>query len=431
MRKTNRLNILNSPTIKTDSSFKGTQRTRGYYLLIFSLLALNIFNYVLVVENKYGIPIIIKYLLSFSVLAVLFFNKFTNPSRPSRNELVYPAIVFFIFWSIIKLLASIISFHRLFDLQLMLADPYFFLPYLIPIIILFTRFDLAFFRLYYHYAVILLLPGLLVQVFTIVFDLSRALWIEQITRVFLFDLGSSFMLLSIHILKRKNFAILVFVYILLAIFILSYFGRRGILIDYILTIALMIILRLKSTLYTFKDRAIIYFSTLVLIIFLLLFTNIFTSSYVYQRGFSKEAFNESRGLVFEDFFLDFGSTSDWIFGRGIGGTVLRTLNVDQGTSNIIENGFLTILLKGGLLYLIPFVILLLRASYLGFYRSNNDLVKAMACLLLIYLIMMYTFNLPVFGTNYIIIWISVTVCLNSKSRNYDNEEIFHMIKWRS
>jgi len=382
------------------------------------------------VEAKYGIPNVVKYVLSFFVLTALIYNRFKKPGTPGKEGLFNPVIYFFVIWSVILIISSAVGFNNLFYIQRIFADPYFFLPYVLPLILLFTRFELPFFRNYYHYAVIFIFPGFLIQLFTIATGLSRELWIEQIARIFIFDLSSGFLLLSVHVLKKKSVSFIVFGYVILIIFILSYYGRRGVLIDYVLLIFFMIIIRLKSPLLNFKERVKIYYSGLLMIIVILTFGYLVTSSYAYQRGFNKEAFEESRGMVFDDFFNDFSSTNDWIFGRGIDGKVLRSLSTDSGESNIIENGFLTILLKGGLLYLVPFVMILLRASYLGFFRSNNDLVKAMASLLLIYVIMMSSFNLPVFSTNYIFIWISVSVCLTPSIRKYRNDEVLRQISWK-
>jgi hypothetical protein len=143
---------------------------------------------------------------------------------------------------------------------------------------------------------------------------------------------------------------------------------------------------------------------------------------------SRAGYLESREVVFRDFFSDFKSTKDWIFGRGIDGKILRTINIEQGIrGDTIENGFLTIILKGGLLYAIPFTFILLRASYLGFFRSKNDLSKALASICLIHIIMMFYSSIPEYSTRYIFIWISVSACFTPQIREYSNEEIYQAI----
>jgi hypothetical protein len=245
----------------------------------------------------------------------------------------------------------------------------------------------------------------------------------------IFDIGSSFLLLTAQLSKKKHVFSIVLFYSLLMIFLFAEYGRRGSLMESILVLSVMIIIRLRSSFLGFNNRLKMYFAGLIMIIMIVAFGNLAISSYVFQRGFTKDAFAESRGTVFEAFFLDFNSTSDWIFGRGIEGKVLRSTG-EGNDADFIENGFLILLLRGGALYLIPFIIILLRASYLGLYNSNNDLVKALASLLLIYLIIMSAFNVPVFSTKYIFMWISICICFTPEIRNASNEEIYQKFNSR-
>jgi predicted membrane protein len=141
---------------------------------------------------------------------------------------------------------------------------------------------------------------------------------------------------------------------------------------------------------------------------------------------SISGFEESRSRVFTDFFEDFNSSSDWLFGRGLEGTVRRTI-MEEGISNTIENGFLFLILKGGLIYTALFVVILLRASYLGVFKSKNDIVKALASLIFIHVVMMLYFNLPDYSTRYVLIWIFASVCFTPEMRNLSNEEVHYAI----
>ena len=152
------------------------------------------------------------------------------------------------------------------------------------------------------------------------------------------------------------------------------------------------------------------------------FGNIAESTYVFQRGFSKEALEESRGFVYEAFFLDIDSATEWIFGRGLGGVISREASTDR-VVDFVESGFLVLLYKGGLLYMITFFVILLRATYLGLFRSNNDLVKALAIQLPIYIFSMYAWNWPEFSTKYVFMWISVATCFTPQMRELSNEEV--------
>jgi len=298
------------------------------------------------------------------------------------------------------------------------------IPYILPILILYTRFDLDFFRSLFYYSYILLLLSILISTYTAFSGEDSG---GETSRVMLFNIGGSFILITSQFSKKKGIFYTVVIYYMLLIVLVLKLGRRGMFVEYILLMVTMILFRLKSQLLLLYDRMIMYFIGLLFVIFIIAYGySSFASSYAFQRGLSAEGFEESRGDVFEAFFYDFGSASDWIFGRGINGSVLRSFLSDSRYSGI-ENGFLTILLKGGLLYSIPFLIIMLAACFLGLFRSNNDVVKAMAALLLIYLIMMSYFNVPWFSTQYTFMWISISVCFTEKMRKHSNEEIYKII----
>lgn len=396
---------------------------KNYKLFIFSLFLVQAFSWVSRVEFQYGIPQVVKYVLSVTVLAILFYTWFMFPSKSLPGGLYNPILVLFILYSIVLLVSTIFNIDSLFYIQRLFGQKYFFLPYILPIVILFVRFDLIFFRDYFHYSFLLLLLALIMQATVLLFGISQTNWPEQAGRVLVFDIGSSFLLMTAHVSGKKHISIIVVLYFIIWVFLWSSFGRRGMLVELILLFLFMTFIRLRSTVVAFNERMKMYLMGMLIISLFFVFGNLVTSSYAFQRGFNKGGFEESRGLVFEDFFADFQSSSDWIFGRGLEGKVLRTLDADEGASSVIENGFLTILLKGGLVYLIPFILILLRASFLGFFKSNNDLVKGLAALLLIHVFMMSYFNLPEYSARYILIWISVSACFNPRLRNYTNKEV--------
>jgi hypothetical protein len=382
-------------------------------------------------EFNYGIPSIVKYVIAVIVLGNIIYNRYSHPSKPVPEGLYYPVIIIFISWSLILLITSSLKFDSVFYIQRVFAQPYFFIPYLLPVFLLYTRFDLEFFSYLFYYSFLFIIPSLIIQLFIIATSISTSMWVEQVGYIWIFNVGSSFLLLTAHISKKKYVFYIVLLYSVLWVFMWSFYGRRGMLIESIVLLIFMVILRLRSSFLKIADRFKMYYSILILTILFVTFGYLITSSYAFQRGFDKDAFEASRGGVFGDFFSDFSSTTDWIFGRGLLGNVLRSLNYEEGIADTIENGFLTVLLKGGLLYLIPLLLILLRASFLGFFRSNNDLTKAMASVILIYVMMMAFFNLPNFGTQYILVWIFASACFTQKIRYYSNEEVSQAINYRN
>jgi len=397
-----------------------------YLLLIYSFVALNLGNWLGWNDVRLGIPNIIKYVLFVFVLGVLIYYRLTKPSRTDRKGLVYFIIIFFVVWSAVLIFTSIIKLDSLKDIQRLLADRYFFIPYILPALILFTKFDFDFFRDMFKYSFIFLIPAILLQLYFIFFNLSPIKWYEQLEAISIFSTGASFLLLIAHISSKRYVSLASIGYYLLLILLFIAYGRRGGVMTSILFLFFMIILRLKSPFLKIYNRIRVYLTGLLLVLLVIIFGHLLSSTYAFQRGFNKNAFNESRGVVFEDFFYDFTTINDWLFGRGLEGKIRRSISI-EGSSETIENGFLTILLRGGLFYLVPFIIILLRASFLGLHGSRNDLAKALGFIILIHLVGMFAFNLPDYSGQYILIWISVSACYSPELRNLRNAELYKTI----
>ncbi len=399
---------------------------KQHKIVILALLLLNLYGWVISAEVFYGIPQIVKYILAVSVLGSLIWYRFVNPSKDLPGSGFNILVIVFIAWSSILLIGSVFKATSIYFIQMVFAVPYYFIPYLLPIILLYTKFDLDFFSELYRYSYILIIPTVVIQLVVILSGLSQEDWSMQSSMIRLLDISVFLLLFTGHLIRKKYIFNLALLYFLIWLILWAYYGRRGMMIDNLLFILFMVLIRLRSSVLKLADRFRIYFTGLVVLLLLLSFGYLFSSTLAFQRGFSGGAIEESRGYVFETFFYDFGSIRDWLIGRGLDGTVLRSFASNSLYSSV-ENGFLTILLKGGLLYSIPFVVIILGASYMGFFRSKNDLSKALAAYLLIYVILMAYFNLPDYSTHYIFVWISASACFSPDIRNISNEVIFQKI----
>ncbi len=392
-------------------------------LFVFSLLSLNIFQWISVVEFDYGIHHLVKYLFSVFAIGALFYYQYTHPVDRSETNIYHPVIIFFLIWSGYLLIEGAFGFNDIFYVQRVFGQQYFYLPYLLPLIILYTRFDIYFFGYLLKAVSALIILSVIVQLYVMGFNLGDPFY-ENFLRIGLFDVGSGLLLLMAHFSSKKQVSYIIIFYFLLFLFLYAHFGRRGLSVKTILFLVAMVIIRLKSPLALVRDRMITYFYILLTGMFVfVLFEPVLSSAYVFQRGFDTASLQASRERVFEDFFFDFDSNKDWLFGRGLDGEILRTI-AEEGTGDLIENGFLTVLLKGGLLYLIPMLIIMLRACYLGFFKSNNDLGKALAALVFIQIISMMMHGLPDYSSPYVLVWVAVAGCFSSVVREPDNEEVF-------
>ena len=138
---------------------------RSYKIFMLSLIMINIFNLLGMVDFKLGIPLFVKYFFSILVLLAIVYTRLANPTKPDQGLLVNAVIIIFIVYSLILSVLAILKIDSLFYVQRILAQRYFFMPYLIPVFLLYTKFDLNFFRFVLYYSCILVIPGIIVQLF--------------------------------------------------------------------------------------------------------------------------------------------------------------------------------------------------------------------------------------------------------------------------
>lgn len=150
---------------------------------------------------------------------------------------------------------------------------------------------------------------------------------------------------------------------------------------------------------------------------------------IYQMGFLdfflSKIDDDSRSGVVENFYADM-DTYTWIFGRGALGTYYDPSSLFEmidGNRTEIETGYLNMILKGGIIYLVLYVLVLLKAFYKGYFKTNNDLTKAFACMCLITCIELIPYGIQSFNLKYLSIWLGVGLCLNRQVRQMTNKEI--------
>ncbi len=106
---------------------------------------------------------------------------------------------------------------------------------------------------------------------------------------------------------------------------------------------------------------------------------------------------------------------DFIIGRGSRGRYyypgLRKMR------DIIEWGYLFVILKGGLIMLILILSLALPAVYFGLFRTNNLFSKGCAFLVLGWLVEMVPFGLPSATMKYVMVWLAIGCCWSRAMRS--------------
>lgn len=173
-----------------------------------------------------------------------------------------------------------------------------------------------------------------------------------------------------------------------------------------------------------KFILIALFSILTLLILMLNIDSLASGIFSNMAGRLKD---DSRSGVTELFFADFATSpvSDWIFGRGMdGGYYQVETNEETGeisdNRQIIETGYLQLMLKGGMIYDVVIILFMFTAIVSGFKR-HNKIISYITVILMTYFIDLYTTN-PVcsFSVRSILFWFCISILLN-----YKNKKVIH------
>lgn len=125
-----------------------------------------------------------------------------------------------------------------------------------------------------------------------------------------------------------------------------------------------------------------------------------------------------------DFYKDM-DWNDWLLGRGMSGTYKSPSAAADDVANrsLIETGYLHLILKGGILLLIPYLIILINSVYKGFFQTKNKYIRLIAYYIFINILFLYPgghtgMNLPSF-----MLWTSVAICQTRSIRHLTDEDM--------
>ncbi|NVO20120.1 MAG: O-antigen ligase family protein [Bacteroidetes bacterium] len=133
---------------------------------------------------------------------------------------------------------------------------------------------------------------------------------------------------------------------------------------------------------------------------------------------------DTRSGVVECYLLDMGS-NDWLIGRGINGEYFCPLFPDSNTDyrDSIENDFLQIILKGGIVSLGILLLIGIPAAIKGLFFSNNLLSKAAGLWIIFWIVNMYPTTVTAFSLNYLIVWMCFGICFSPEIRRMPDDTI--------
>lgn len=315
---------------------------------------------------------------------------------------------------------SKLNFARLI---LFISDPYFFFPYLVPLVILIPA-NIFFIKRTFDYFTLL---GILLFVVFLTFMNyilnTNSHFSEHV--VWTFGSGCGFLLLTwdYHNNKRKIIAISV---VMISLFISTVMARRNIMLTFSNYILFSIFLML------FNSRRSIPNKILILFVVLFSFSAIYYTFNKYQDNlFARIAGrieDNTREEIFSAFFTSM-SSHDLIYGKGFYGTYYAP-GIEQGIDDrsIIECGYLQTILKGGIINLTLFLLIAIPAGYLGIAKSKNTIAMASGAIIVLWLIDMFPWGMPALNIRYFLVWICISICYSKEIRNLSESDIKNSLK---
>ncbi len=230
-----------------------------------------------------------------------------------------------------------------------------------------------------------------------------------------------FILLT-FIFQTKKKQVIALICILLGLAFVIIRARRGLILTYGTIIFFSYIIYFYGTQKKIQN---IFFVTVIALFGALILGNMFKAKDSMFLGFILERGDENTRSDVEIYFYDDMRQKDWIFGRGLNGQYFcPDIEPDQETNyrNVIETGYLQIILKGGIIQLILFLLISIPAIFLGLFKTKNLLSKVAAIWLLIHLITLYL-TINSFNLQYLLVWISIGIAFSKPIRNCSNNEI--------
>lgn len=308
------------------------------------------------------------------------------------------------------------------NIKLYLFSEFTFWPFIIPFAVFIPKnisiFKKIFNCFFYLGIVFLLLVVLLSSRFKSSFVIAEQL-------IWTFSIGCGFILLTwkYHTPVRRLLAMFV---VAVALVLATVLARRNIMlteINFIVGAFLLFLFYYSNRKYSQK-----------LVAFLVVAIVAASAYIVFEQKKDTDfklivhrASEDTREYVFDYFFDDLKHVM-WI-GKGMNGTYFCPLSDPDNIADpieyrdLIECGYLQIILKGGYINLGIFLLIAIPAAYLGIVKSKNGIAKACGVIVLLWLIDMIPYGLPSFSIRYLLVWFSIGVCYSKSFRNLSEEYI--------
>lgn len=393
------------------------EKSVQYFLFFLTFVA---FSEVLQMQLKF-IPEKIFNLLeigSFMLMSLIVF-RITNDFKDYVSYFYVIVALYFLYDTII--------FSRGFELTVnsfkkFVQTDYPFWPIAIPLMVFLSKKDEVIMTLLKGiYTLCLIFYGLTV--------LDPKLITSRITAepyIHAFVFPSGLLLMNARYLSKKKTWVVLGA-ILISVLSFTYLARRNAIVSYGGFLAF-------GLFFWFKSLSLPKFVKTLPIIAIVVASAVFAYDYIPPSLTAKlnERLNEdTRSDLFDNFFR--AMEDHMVFGKGMNGKYYSPIDemetedgvrFDEVTNrDVIENGYLQLLLNGGIVYISLFVLFLLPATILGFFFTKNQFTQACAAIILLWMIDMFIFGLPRLTLEYIMVWVAAGICYKKDYRRKTNDEI--------
>ena len=317
-------------------------------------------------------------------------------------------IIFWLFlsYSIILIIRGFSS--PTIDITSTFRESHVFWSYIIPLAVFFDKrlFSIILlFRIIYIFGIIFLVIAIVYP--QALFDLLISPRIISV-----FAIGCGFLLMNARYFNNRR-AFIAFIVLIIALLNYIYLARRSA----TFTVGSLI---MASYFLNFGDKSkkIIFKLFPVIIVVTGTIFYLDSSSSALKKRMNERLFEDTRTELYDTFFLQ--SDEFFFFGKGMNGTYYYPMDEsvqedgvvfnDVVYRNVIENGYLQLLLTGGVINIVLFLSVLLPGAIIGIFKSKNQFTKSCGLIVFLWLIDMFFYGMPGLSIHYLIVWISVGVC---------------------
>lgn len=382
---------------------------------ISSLLIWNLLDITHVIGGKVCTLLVLLSLIPFvySSLKLLNDHKFES----SYFKFIF---TLFIFYQLVIVIRGFSFSYK--DIKEYVQTNYIFWPFIIPLFIFFDKDIKTFgylFKWIYYSGIFFLVVSLFFPFLLLTRSTSETF--------ILLIIPCGFLLLNSTYISNKK-TILSFLVFFISILSLLYLARRSALGTVLGFLVSSYFLNLISK---SKSKLFGYFPLIIIVAGLLLSSQLFENSKeVLLNKMTVRISEDTRSGVFERFF--YYLKNDMTFGKGMNGIYYCPMWESEIDGeyfaaveyrNIIENGYLQLLLNGGIVHIVLLLLVLLPSALKGIFMSSNHFVKACGIVIFLRLIDMFFYGMPSLNLAYILVWICVGVCYKTSIRRMTDDEI--------